>query len=61
MNRNEYPIGSRWVSSDCRVWERREWGWKYIGIAKSPHLLDVMEVLATDCDHPSDVFIEEHK
>lgn len=58
MTKKQYPLKSRWVCPDSRVWEKREWGWKFIGIAKSQHLIHVMEVLSTDCDHPSDVFHE---
>lgn len=50
---------SRWVSLDCKVWEKREWGWKFIGISKSIHILHVMQLISTDWDHPDDVYKEE--
>lgn len=53
-----YPEYSRWVSLDKRVWEKRDWGWKFLGFAKSVSFLDIMELNYTDCDHPYDVFIE---
>lgn len=59
MNRQDYAIGDRWVSNDHRVWEHRKWGWKFLGVAKSYHMLHVMELPCNDCDHPLDVIIED--
>jgi hypothetical protein len=56
MTTKDYPKYSRWVSPDCRVWEKREWGWKFLGIAKSQHAIDVLSLISTDCDHPEDIF-----
>ena len=54
----EYPNFSRWISTDCKVWEKRNWGWKFIGITKSFCAIDAMELSSHDCDHPDDIFQE---
>lgn len=60
MTHKDYPNYSRWVNGmDCRVWEKRDWGWKFIGVAKSHHPIHGMEIISTDADHPDDVFHEE--
>lgn len=57
--RDEYALGDRWVCSDGRVWEKKDWGWKFIGIARSTSILDVFDLKSTNADHPWDVFVEE--
>lgn len=56
MTHKNYTKYSRWVGPDCRVWERREWGWKFIGVAESLYPIHVMDVISTDADHPDDIF-----
>jgi len=54
--KKQYADFDRWVCTvDNRVWERRSWGWKFIGVAKSQNPLHLMEVISTDADHPSDI------
>jgi len=53
-----YKDYARWVTTDCEVFEKRSWGWKFIGIAKSATPCDVMNVLYNDCDHPKDIINE---
>ena len=59
MTHKQYVIGTRWVALDCRVWEKRNWGWKFLGFAKSKFPAHILEVPSTECDHPDDVFHEE--
>lgn len=51
---------SRWISlPDLHVWQSREWGWKFIGVAKSGNWRDIFSLVSTDCDHPYDIFNDE--
>ncbi len=50
-----YPDFSRWVAPDCKVWEKRPYGWKYLGISKSLSEIHIMELQSHDCDHPEDI------
>jgi len=59
MESRQYTNYSRWVAPDLRVWEKRDWGWKFLGYAESLYPAHVMSVLSHDWDHPSDVFHEE--
>ena len=56
-----YKKHDRWVGVDCRVWEKKSWGWKFLGFSKSQHLSHVLEIPSNDCDHPHDIFSEEFK
>lgn len=59
MTHKEYSPGSRWIADDLRVWEKREWGWKFLGYAESFYPGHVISVPSHDWDHPSDIFHEE--
>lgn len=61
MSHENYTVGSRWTDSECRVWEKREWGWQFIGVAKSLHINHIMELISIDCDHPQNLFHQELK
>lgn len=52
---NLYNLYDRWVSPDCRVWEKTTWGWQFLGIAQSQHAIHVLQLESTDCDHPQNV------
>ena len=59
MKSEEYKDYNRWIGPDCKVWEKRYWGWKFIGVAKSQHALHIMDIPSSDCDHPYHIFFEE--
>lgn len=53
------PEFSRWIDNDNRVWEKRCFGWKFIGISESKNICDVFSIQSHDCDHPNDIYKEE--
>lgn len=50
-----FNVGDRFVAADRRVWERREWGWKFLGFSKSRCPADIINIPSTDCDHFEDI------
>ena len=55
----EYEESDRWVSGSGKVWEKRSWGWKFLGIVNSYNFHHVMGLCSTECDHPEDIFFNE--
>lgn len=53
---DKYHLMTRWISPDCKVWEKHEWGWKFLGIAKSTSIFDMFELKSHDCDSDQDIF-----
>lgn len=59
MSAGYFPMQwSRWACYDGRVWEKRDWGWKFLGYADSLSFCDVTFLPSTDADHPYDIFNE---
>lgn len=52
---SEYPDFTRWIDKYLCVWEKREWGWKFIGSAKSNSANHILELVSHDCEHLSDI------
>lgn len=52
---SEHAIGSRWYVVDGKVYEKRDWGWKFLGISKSGHPIHIMELDSHDWDSPYDI------
>lgn len=53
----EIKVGTRWLSSN-KVFEKREWGWKFLGMVHS--MVEAFEKPSNDVDHPEDIFNEEY-
>jgi len=50
----EYLLGSRWYDiSTKKIWEKREWGWKFLGYAEST--TDVLKLQSVNWDHYDDI------
>lgn len=59
MREEDNPIYTRWINPDNMVWEKREWGWKYLGISESKSPIHILDMLSNDCDHPMDIVADE--
>ncbi len=55
-DKHQYNVNDRWVAVNLMVWEKRIWGWKFIGVAESQNPQHILKLVPTDCDHPEDIY-----